>query len=85
MFGYTAACKCCAEVAEQADATVSNTVEHSAHVGSIPTFGTQPDSEPANNAGIIRPVGKLAKFQGGKRELAVPRRDSLLYVTPVPT
>jgi hypothetical protein len=38
ILGYTPAGS--AEVAEQADATVSNTVEHSAHVGSIPTFGT---------------------------------------------
>ena len=30
----------CAEVAEQADATVSKTVEGKPHVGSSPTFGT---------------------------------------------
>ena len=61
-----------AEVAEQADATVSNTVEHSAHVGSIPTFGTYIGKQLAGTAGIIRSVEDLAKFQGGEKGIDRP-------------
>ena len=61
-----------AEVAEQADATVSKTVEHYAHVGSIPTFGTRPDGLSAANAGIIRPVAELANFEGRTKGIGRP-------------